>query len=70
MDRKIFDRLVKEGLILSPQAFSDEEKDRIEELTSAEVDALISIRGKLGKEFLKDKTSEYPNRPAAMAIVF
>lgn len=66
----IFDRLVREGLILSPEAFSDEEKKRIEQLTSAEVDALISIRGKLGKEFLEGKTTQYAGRPAAMAIVF
>ena len=65
-----FDRLVQAGLILSPEAFSDEEKKHIEKLTSAEVDALISVRGKLGNEFLEKKTSQSAGRPAAMAIVF
>lgn len=70
MNSKIFERLVREGLILSPEAFSDQEKEHIEQLTSAEVDALISIRGKLGQEYLKAKTSQSAGQPAAMAIVF
>jgi len=62
-----FDKLVSKGIILNPASFSEDDKKRIETLTPAEVDALISVRAKLGDQFLRDKATG----PApAICIVF
>jgi hypothetical protein len=67
MSNDKFDRLVQKGIILKPDTFSEGDKQKINTLTSAEVEALISIRGKLGDEFIQQKgTGPSPS----MAIVF
>ena len=67
MSNDKFDRLVQKGIILKPDTFSEGDKQKINTLTSAEVEALISIRGKLGEQFLQQKATG-PN--PSMAIVF
>jgi hypothetical protein len=62
-----FDKLVSKGVILNPASFSDDDKKRIESLTPAEVDALISIRAKLGDKFLQEKAA---GPTPAICIVF
>jgi hypothetical protein len=62
-----FDRLVGEGIIINPDAFTAADKAQINTLSQPEVDALISIRHKLGDNFIQSKTTG----PApSMAIVF
>lgn len=62
-----FDKLVGTRTILNPAAFSAADKEQINSLTDAEVEALISIRAKLGDNFIQQKTTG----PApSMAIVF
>ena len=62
-----FDRLVQRGIILKPEKFTEGDKQKINTLTPDEVEALISIRGKLGEQFLQQKATG-PN--PSMAIVF
>ena len=67
MSKPKFDRLVSNGIILKPESLSEDEKERINSLTPDEVEALISIRAKLGDTFLKQKAAG----PApSIAIVF
>lgn len=62
-----FDRLVEKGIVLNPGSFSEDDKKKIDSLTPDEVEALISIRAKLGDKFIQQKTTG----PApSMAIVF
>jgi hypothetical protein len=67
MSNDKFDRLVQQGIILKPEAFTEGDRQQINALTPAEVEALISIRGKLGEQFLQQKATG-PN--PSMAIVF
>jgi hypothetical protein len=62
-----FDRLVSKGIILKPDSFSEDDKARINQLTPDEVEALISIRAKLGDEFLGKKAT---GASPSIAIVF
>jgi hypothetical protein len=67
MGKPKFDRLVSNGIILKPESLSEDDKQRIESLTPDEVEALISIRAKLGDTFLQQKATG-PAR--SIAIVF
>jgi hypothetical protein len=58
MTKGHFDKLVSKGVILKPASFSEDDKKRIESLTPAEVEALISVRAKLGDKFLREKAAE------------
>lgn len=62
-----FDKLVSNGVILNPASFSDDEKKQIEDLSDPEVDALISVRNKLGNNFLRKKAT---GPSPAISIVF
>jgi hypothetical protein len=67
MSNDKFDRLVSNGIILTPGSFSEDDKTRINSLTPDEVEALISIRAKLGDELIRQKA----HGPApSIAIVF
>jgi hypothetical protein len=48
-----FQRLSQAGLILSSAALSASDTQLINSLTPDEVSALISVKGKLGEEFLQ-----------------
>ena len=48
------DRLEQAGLVEPNYQFDQDEKDAIESLSSAEVDALISSKEKLGEDFIRD----------------
>ena len=48
-----FQRLSQAGLILSSAALSAADTQLINSLTPEEVSALISVKGKLGEEFLQ-----------------
>ena len=62
-----FDKLVAARIIVNPDAFTAADKAQINSLTDPEVEALISIRTKLGDNFIQPKTTG----PApSMAIVF
>ncbi|HEY6345244.1 MAG TPA: aroma-sacti cluster domain-containing protein [Bryobacteraceae bacterium] len=47
-----FQKLVQAGVIREPDRFSEEHKAAIASLTQQEVDAIISVKNKLGDEFL------------------
>jgi hypothetical protein len=49
------DRLQQAGLIQTPHPLTEEEITSLNNLSSAEVDALISVRMKLGDEFFQRK---------------
>jgi hypothetical protein len=67
MEETKFDKLVKNGIIVTPESFSEDDKKQINGLDDAEVKALISVRSKLGDAFLKPKATG----PApSIAIVF
>ena len=67
MSNDKFERLAQRGIILNRDAFSEDDKQKINTLTPAEVEALISIRAKLGDQFIQQKgTGPSPS----MAIVF
>ena len=48
------ERLRKAGLIEPDYHFDQDEKDAIESLSGAEVDALISSKEKLGEDFIRE----------------
>jgi hypothetical protein len=50
-----FDRLQAAGLIEVQHALTPDEINNINQLSSAEVDALISVRAKLGDDFFTRK---------------
>ena len=62
-----FDRLVQKGIILKPDKFTEGDKQKINTLTPDEVEALISIRAKLGSRFIRPKAC---GRSPSIAIVF
>jgi hypothetical protein len=62
-----FETLVSKGIILKPLSFSEDDKNRINSLTPEEVGALISIRAKLGDDFLRTNTA---GLAPSIAIVF
>ena len=62
-----FDRLVQKGIILKPEKFTEGDKQKINTLTPDEVEALISIRAKLGDQFIQQKGA---GPSPSMAIVF
>jgi hypothetical protein len=62
-----FEKLMREGIILSPESFSEDDKKQIESLTDDEVKALVNIRAKLGDEFLKKKSG---GKQPGICIVF
>ncbi len=53
MSQANIDRLKKEGLLEEP--ISAEEKAKLDKLTDQEVDALISVKAKLGEPVQKGK---------------
>jgi hypothetical protein len=67
MGKDKFDRLVEKGIVLNPGTFSEGEKAKVNSLTSDEVEALISIRAKLGDDFIQQKAT---GRAPSIAIVF
>ncbi len=67
MNKGKFDRLVEKGIILNPGSFSEGDKEKINSLTSDEVEALISIRAKLGDQFIQQKVT---GKAPSIAIVF
>ena len=62
-----FERLVSKGVILKLKKFSESDKKRINSLTADEIKALISIRGKLGDRFIRQKAT---GRSPSICIVF
>jgi hypothetical protein len=62
-----FDTLVAARIILNPAAFTAADKAQINTLSQSEVDALISIRQRLGDNFIHPKTT---GPTPSMAIVF
>lgn len=52
------DRLQQSGLIQTHNPLTPEETASINQLSTAEVDALISVRAKLGDDFFKRKVQE------------
>ncbi len=50
-----FERLQSAGLIETEHSLTPEEVNSINQLTTAEVDALISVRAKLGDDFFNRK---------------
>jgi len=67
MDETKFDKLVKKGIIVKPESFTEDDKKRIDSLTPEEVEALISVRAKLGDTFLQQKAT---GTARSIAIVF
>ena len=65
--KRHFERLVEKGIILKPESFSQDHKEQINSLTADEVEALISIRAKLGHEFIQQKVG---GKAPSIAIVF
>jgi hypothetical protein len=62
-----FERLEQAGLIRHGHKFSRDDLRLVESLSSEEVEALISVRAKVGEDFLRRNTSgDVP----AMGIVF
>jgi hypothetical protein len=51
------DRLVQAGLIESGYEFSVEDQSILDSLSTEEVDSLISVKGKVGGDFLTRNTS-------------
>jgi len=61
------ERLEQAGLIRAGHKFSKEDHELIESLTKEEIASLITVRAKVGEDFLRRNTSgEYP----AVGIVF
>lgn len=56
-----FERLQAAGLIEVNHQLTPDEMNSINQLTSAEVDALISVRAKLGDDFFNHKVQVGPN---------
>ena len=52
------DRLQQAGLIQTPHPLTEDEIDSLNKLSSAEVDALISVRMKLGDDFFQRKVQQ------------
>ena len=46
------ERLQQSGILKNDYSFSDADKQLIESLSRAEVDSLIAVSGKLGRDFL------------------
>jgi hypothetical protein len=67
MTESKFDKLVSKGIIRKPDSLSEDDKQRINSLTPDEVEALISVRAKLGDEFLGKKAT---GASPSIAIVF
>jgi hypothetical protein len=67
MSNDKFERLAQKGIILNRDSFSEDDKQKINTLTPAEVEALISIRAKLGDQFIQQKAT---GPSPSMAIVF
>jgi hypothetical protein len=67
MKKRNFERLVEKGVILKPESFSQDHKEQINRLTADEIEALISIRAKLGEEFIAQKVT---GKAPSIAIVF
>jgi len=49
------ERLQTAGLLQSPHLLTDDEEDKLNQLSSTEVDTLISVRDKLGADFFARK---------------
>jgi hypothetical protein len=62
-----FDQLVAARIITNPDAFTAADRVQINTLSQPEVDALISIRNRLGDNFIHPKTT---GPTPSMAIVF
>jgi hypothetical protein len=63
----IIERLEHAGLIQAGHRFSEEDKRLLESLSEDEAEALISVKRKIGEDFLKRNTR---GSPPAVAIVF
>jgi hypothetical protein len=63
----VFERLERSGLIRTGHHFSEEDKRLLESLSQEEAEALISVKRKLGEDFLKRNTG---GSAPALGIVF
>ena len=52
------DRLQAAGLLETPHLLTDDEAEQVNQLSPAEVDALISVRSKLGDAFFARKVPD------------
>jgi hypothetical protein len=52
------DRLQAAGLLATPHLLTDDEEDKVNQLSPAEVDALVSVRSKLGDAFFGRKVPD------------
>ena len=63
------EKLQKGGVIATPHQISPEDVDAINSLHDSEVDALISVKNKLGDDFFK-KTAEGGQFPHVGTVSF